>query len=83
MPYFSYCLWLIPEELRGRVISVCRLFPSLVRPLGRFFMGLCLQLFGPVPTLLINWYAMVLLFLLMMANRHICGAKKPSKGVSL
>lgn len=80
VPYFSYRLWLIPEELRGRVIGACRLFPNLVRPLGRFVMGLVLQLFGPVPTLLTNWCAMLLLVLLMMANRHIRNAKKPQQG---
>ncbi|HEY1350624.1 MAG TPA: MFS transporter, partial [Ktedonobacteraceae bacterium] len=28
VPYFSYRLLCIPEELRGRVISACRLFPG-------------------------------------------------------
>lgn len=77
VPYFSYRLWLIPEELRGRVIGACRLFPNLVRPLGRLVMGLVLQLFGPVLTLLITWLIMLLLVLLMMANRHIRGARRP------
>lgn len=83
VPYFSYRLWLIPEELRGRVIGACRLFPSLVRPLGRFVMGLLLQVFGPVPTLLISWCGMLLLVLLMMSNQHIRNAQKPSQEMEL
>lgn len=77
VPYFSYRLWLIPEELRGRVIGACRLFPSLVRPLGRLVMGLLLQLLGPVTTLLISWGGLLLVALLITGNRHIREARKP------
>lgn len=77
VPYFSYRLWLIPEELRGRVISSCRLFPSLVRPLGRLVMGLILQLLGPISALLISWVGILLIALLMTVNRHIFGARRP------
>jgi hypothetical protein len=52
VPYVGYRLKLIPEKLRGRVLSVCRLFPSISGTVGLFFTGLCLQWFGPVPTLL-------------------------------
>ncbi|HVB74463.1 MAG TPA: hypothetical protein VNE38_12990 [Ktedonobacteraceae bacterium] len=34
VPYFSRRLKLIPDELRGRVLSACRLFPGTMRPLG-------------------------------------------------
>ncbi len=76
VPYFSYRLQLIPEALRGRVISACRIFPSLVRPLGLVVTGLLLQSIGPVPVLLISWVCMLLLALLMTGNRHIRGARK-------
>lgn len=79
VPYFSYRLWLIPEVLRGRVIGACRLFPSLVRPLGRLIMGICVQLLGPVSTLLISWCGMLLLALLMTGNRHIRDARRPTE----
>jgi MFS family permease len=49
--YFSFRLKLIPEKLRGRVLSVCRLFPSTSGAAGLFFTGLFLQWFGAVPTL--------------------------------
>ncbi|MEO7019215.1 MAG: MFS transporter [Ktedonobacteraceae bacterium] len=76
VPYFSYRLQLIPEALRGRVISACRLFPSLVRPLGLVVTGLLLQSIGPVPVLLIGWCGLLLLALLMTGNRHIREARK-------
>lgn len=77
VPYFSYRLWLIPEGLRGRVIGSSRLFPGLMRPTGRFVMGLLLQLLGPVLTLLISWGGVLLIAFLMTFNRHIAGAKRP------
>lgn len=76
VPYFSYRLSLIPEDLRGRVISVCRLAPSLVRPFGRLGAGFALQLLGPVPALLIYWGGDLLLALLMTGNRHIREARR-------
>ncbi len=69
--YFSYRLKLIPEELRGRVLSVCRLFPGTTRPLGLFVTGLLLQQIGAVPTLLTSWGALFLCALLFTLNRHI------------
>lgn len=71
VPYFSYRLSLIPEELRGRVISACRLFPGILRPVGLFLTGLILQRIGAVPTLLISWLFFLLLAVLMTSNRHI------------
>jgi len=71
VPYFSYRLSLIPEELRGRVISACRLFPGTLRPAGLFLTGLLLQRVGAVPTLLISWLFLVLMAVLMTGNRHI------------
>ena len=34
VPYFSHRLKLIPDELRGRVLSACRLLPGITRPSG-------------------------------------------------
>ena len=76
VPYFSHRLWLIPEALRGRVIAACRIFPSLVRPLGLLIMGLLLQLLGPVSTLLISTGGSLLVALLMTGNRHIRNARR-------
>jgi predicted MFS family arabinose efflux permease len=71
VPYFSYRLKLIPEELRGRVLSVCRLFPAATRPLGLFVTGLLLQEIGAVPTLLISWLALLLSALVITCSRQI------------
>lgn len=71
VPYFSYRLKLIPEELRGRVLSVCRLFPATTRPLGLFITGLLLQWIGAVPTLLISWLALLLSALVITCSRQI------------
>lgn len=69
--YFSYRLKLIPEELRGRVLSACRLFPSIGRPVGLSIMGWLLQTIGAVPTLLIAWLVLLLSALAISGNRHI------------
>lgn len=76
VPYFSYRLELIPEELRGRVISACRLFPGITRPLGLFTTGLLLQRIGAVPTLLISWGALILIALVVTSNREIRQARR-------
>ncbi len=78
VPYFSYRLSLIPEGLRGRVISACRLFPGMLRPVGLFLTGLLLQRVGAVPTLLISWLFLLLLAVLMTSNRHIRRAGRGS-----
>ncbi|HEY0754104.1 MAG TPA: MFS transporter [Ktedonobacteraceae bacterium] len=69
--YFSYRLKLIPEELRGRVLSVCRLFPASARPLGLFCTGLSLQWLGPVYTLLLAWLGLLLCALVITFMRQI------------
>lgn len=74
--YFSYRLELIPEKLRGRVLSACRLFPGMIRPLGLFVTGLLLQQIGAMPTLLICWVALLLQALIITGNHHIRQAKR-------
>ncbi len=71
VPYFSYRLKLIPEELRGRVLSVCRFLPGVTRPLGLFVTGLLLQQIGAVPTLLISWLALLLSAIVITGSRSI------------
>lgn len=76
IPYFSYRLALIPEELRGRVISACRLVLGVARVPGLFVTGLCLQRFGAITTLLLAWAFVVVIALLMSCNRHIRQARR-------
>lgn len=53
--YFSRRLALIPEELRGRVLSVCRLVPGVTRPLGLALTGVVLQRWGVFTTVWLQW----------------------------
>lgn len=69
--YFSYRLKLIPEELRGRVLSVCRLFPGITRSCGLLLMGWLLQTMGAVPALLLAWLVLLLTALLATTSRQV------------
>ncbi len=55
IPYFSHRLKLIPDELRGRVLSACRLFPGTTRPLGLALTGILIQRTGVFPTIWLAW----------------------------
>jgi len=55
VPYFSHRLKLIPDELRGRVLSACRLFPGMLRPLGLALTGVLIQRIGIFPTIWLEW----------------------------
>ena len=55
VPYFSHRLKLIPDELRGRVLSACRLFPGMLRPLGLALTGVLIQHIGIFPTIWLAW----------------------------
>jgi len=46
---------LIPDELRGRVLSACRLFPGMLRPLGLALTGVLIQRIGIFPTIWLAW----------------------------
>ena len=72
--YFSYRLALIPDGLKGRVISACRLFPGTMRPIGLALTGLLLQHFGVAPTALICWGYLLVLNILMTFSSHIRNA---------
>jgi MFS family permease len=55
VPYFSHRLKLIPDELKGRVLSACRLFPGTMRPLGLALTGILIQRVGIFPTIWLFW----------------------------
>jgi MFS family permease len=55
IPYFSHRLNLIPDELKGRVLSVCRLVPATMRPLGLALTGILVQRIGIFPTIWLAW----------------------------
>jgi MFS family permease len=55
VPYFSHRLKLIPDELKGRVISACRLVPGTMRPLGLALTGILIERIGIVPTVWLAW----------------------------
>lgn len=78
VPYFSYRLALIPDELRGRVISACRIFPSVVRPIGIALTGLLLQNVGGMQTALIGWGGLTLVALIFTLDPHTRHARHPS-----
>jgi len=55
VPYFSHRQKLIPDELKGRVMSACRLFPGTMRPLGLALTGILIQRIGVFPTIWLAW----------------------------
>jgi hypothetical protein len=55
VPYFSHRLELIPDELKGRVLSACRLFPGMMRPLGLALTGVLIQHIGIFSTIGLEW----------------------------
>lgn len=55
VPYFSHRLKLIPDELKGRVVSACRLLPGTTRPLGLALTGILIQRIGVFPTIWLAW----------------------------
>jgi len=55
VPYFSHRLKLIPDDLKGRVMSACRLFPGMMRPLGLALTGILIQRLGIFPSIWLAW----------------------------
>jgi len=55
VPYFSNRQKLIPDELRGRVMSACRLVPGTMRPLGLALTGILIERIGVFPTIWLAW----------------------------
>lgn len=73
--YFSYRLKLIPDELKGRVISACRLFPGTMRPIGLALTGILIQRIGIYPSILFFWGCLVVMTALATLNPHIRRAR--------
>lgn len=76
VPYFSYRLALIPDALRGRVISVCRLFTSISNPLGQLLTGFLLERYGVMPVLMGGWIALTLMALAITFNPSLRTAQQ-------
>ena len=77
VPYFSYRLAIIPDELRGRVISACRIFTSVSNPLGLMITGWSLERFGPQPTIIIATLVMLMCALTITCTPSLRNAKHP------
>ncbi|HZS79271.1 MAG TPA: MFS transporter [Ktedonobacteraceae bacterium] len=73
--YFSYRLKLIPDELRGRVVSACRLFPGFMRPIGLALTGILIQRIGVFTTIICFWVALLLMAIYVASNLHIREAR--------
>lgn len=75
VPYFSHRLALIPDDLKGRVISVCRLSSGTIRPLGLALTGILIQQFGPNRAVLVLALLGFIITLAMTLDPHIREAK--------
>jgi len=75
VPYFSYRMRVIPDELRGRVISACRIFTSLTNPLGQLLTGLLLERLGATSTVLLGWLILILVASLFTLSPHMRRAR--------
>lgn len=53
--YFSHRQRLIPDALKGRVMSACRIVPGTMRPLGLTLTGILIQRLGVFPTIWLTW----------------------------
>jgi len=71
VPYFSHRLKLIPEELRGRVLSACRLFPGMMRPLGLALTGVLIQHIGVFPTIWLSWVWLLVITVIVTMIPHV------------
>jgi Transmembrane secretion effector len=76
--YFSYRLALIPDELKGRVISACRLFPGTIRPIGLALTGILLQHIEVFPSVLFFWACLIVMTIAATLNSHIRNARSVS-----
>jgi predicted MFS family arabinose efflux permease len=71
VPYFSHRLKLIPDELKGRVISTCRLFPGMMRPLGLALTGILIQRIGIFPTIWLAWAWLLVITVIVTVIPHV------------
>jgi predicted MFS family arabinose efflux permease len=71
VPYFSHRLKLIPDELMGRVISACRMFPGTLRPIGLALMGILIQRLGVFPTIWLSVAYLLVITVIVTAVPYI------------
>lgn len=69
--YFSHRLRLIPDALKGRVISVCRLVPGVTRPLGLALTGVLIQRLGVFPAIWLSSAWMLAITVTMTAIPYV------------
>ncbi|GCE30952.1 MFS transporter [Dictyobacter alpinus] len=75
--YFSYRLAIIPDELRGRVISACRMFTAISNPVGQFLVGLLLERYGVQTTVITGWLILMLVATIFSLAPQIRAARHP------
>lgn len=71
VPYFSYRHALLPDAIRGRVISICRLCTGSLRTVGIALTGVLIQQVGVIQTILIAWAGLLIVTVLMTLNASI------------
>ena len=76
--YFSYRLAIIPDDLRGRVISACRMFTAISNPTGQLLMGLLLEKYGVKPAIIIGWLVLMLVATIFSLSPQIRAANHPT-----
>jgi MFS family permease len=71
VPYFSYRHALLPDAIRGRVISICRLCTGSLRTVGIALTGVLIQQVGVIQTILITWAGLLIVTVLMTLSASI------------
>ena len=74
VPYFSYRHALLPDAIRGRVISVCRLCTGSMRTVGIALTGILIQQVGVIETIVISGIGLLMVTAMMTLNSHIRNA---------
>src|SRR5207237_10142228 len=72
VPYFSHRLKLIPDDLKGRVMSACRLFPGMMRPLGLALTGILIQRLGIFPSICMAWAWLLVMTVIFPMRHNLC-----------
>ncbi len=72
---FSYRLRLIPDHLQGRVNSVFRMIAFGSEPLGLALTGVLLQIWGPIPTILVLFVPQLALAIAATWSRSLRAAR--------
>jgi MFS family permease len=78
VPYFSHRLKLIPDKLKGRVLSACRLLPGTMRPLGLALTGILIQHIGIFPTIWLAWAWLLAITVIVTVIPQVRRERSPS-----